>query len=198
MTNPVAQPPAAERHRADKTETPEYGLHCLSNWRPREVTPVVQDFWFFKVTVHPIHRLLKRNPRCLRQFTGDDSTRETISRHCSGSGIHGLTAAFSRSQPTDSQYRWTSSRFCCKALFWLPSFAFKHASPFRCGHELLKTTLSALLSSSATGRTCPHLAWRCGASGSKHHSGRPVLGPRWSWKHTVLHTHHFAIGTEAG
>jgi hypothetical protein len=27
------------------------------------------------------------------------------------------TAAFSRSQPTDSQYRRTSSRFCCKALF---------------------------------------------------------------------------------
>jgi hypothetical protein len=27
------------------------------------------------------------------------------------------TAAFSRSQPTDSQYRKTSSRFCCKALF---------------------------------------------------------------------------------
>jgi hypothetical protein len=34
-----------------------------------------------------------------------------------GSGLHGRTAAFSRSQPTDSQLRRTSSRFCCKALF---------------------------------------------------------------------------------
>ena len=32
------------------------------------------------------------------------------------------TAAFSRSQPTDSQYRKTSSRFCCKALFGMPGF----------------------------------------------------------------------------
>ena len=38
-------------------------------------------------------------------------------------GFLRLTAAFSRSQPTDSQYRRTSSRFCCKALFCpLPSF----------------------------------------------------------------------------
>ena len=34
-----------------------------------------------------------------------------------GSGLHGRTAAFSRSQPTDSPLRRTSSRFCCKALF---------------------------------------------------------------------------------
>ena len=33
----------------------------------------------------------------------------------------GRTAAFSRSQPTDSQLRRTSSRFCCKALFALPA-----------------------------------------------------------------------------
>jgi len=31
------------------------------------------------------------------------------------------TAAFSSSQPTDPQHRRTSSRFCCKALFDLPS-----------------------------------------------------------------------------
>jgi hypothetical protein len=30
------------------------------------------------------------------------------------------TAAVSRSQPIDSQFRKTSSRFCCKALFALP------------------------------------------------------------------------------
>jgi hypothetical protein len=35
----------------------------------------------------------------------------------------GRTAAFSRSQPIDSQYRRTSSRFCCKALLGLPFFA---------------------------------------------------------------------------
>jgi hypothetical protein len=83
-------------------------------------------------------------------------------------------------------------------LFWLPSFAFEQASPFRCGHEPSKTTLSALLFSSATGRPCPQFARRCGASMSKHHSGRPVLRPRRSWKHTVRHTHHFAIGIESG
>jgi hypothetical protein len=32
----------------------------------------------------------------------------------------GLTTAFSRSQPIDSLYRRTSSRFCCKALLCVP------------------------------------------------------------------------------
>jgi hypothetical protein len=62
-----------------------------------------------------------------------------------------LTAAFSRSQPIDSQLRRTSSLFCCKALFGIPSFALEHASPVRGGQEPEKTTLSASLFSSATG-----------------------------------------------
>jgi hypothetical protein len=47
-----------------------------------------------------------------------------------GSGLHGLTAAFSRSQPIDSQCRRTSSRFCCKALLGLP-FSLLNYAPLR-------------------------------------------------------------------
>jgi hypothetical protein len=43
-----------------------------------------------------------------RQYTGLGNHRQRF--------FFGLTAAFSRSQPTDSQLRRTSSRFCCKAL----------------------------------------------------------------------------------
>lgn len=34
--------------------------------------------------------------------------------------LHHQTAAFSRSQPVDSQYRWTLSRFCCKVWLGVP------------------------------------------------------------------------------
>ena len=50
----------------------------------------------------------------------------------------GGTAAFSRSQPTDSQLRTTSSRFCCKALFGI---LWPHAGSHPAS-ELFSTQLS--------------------------------------------------------
>jgi hypothetical protein len=54
------------------------------------------------------------------------------------------TAAFSRSQPTDSQYRRTSSRFCCKALLGLPFHASSHTRLIHCGLNLTRNASTCI------------------------------------------------------
>ena len=62
-----------------------------------------------------------RMKRPMKKATYQAATQATgISIHLSAFMICCPTAAFSRSQPIDSQLRRTSSRFCCKALLAAP------------------------------------------------------------------------------
>jgi hypothetical protein len=73
--------------------------HALSTWR-----------WYRIATIQ-IGGLRRGS------LGGTNQVQTGHHQHGSGSGLLlGRTAAFSRSQPIDSQLRRTSSRFCCKAL----------------------------------------------------------------------------------